>query len=358
MAECKRSEIGQKAYWEFIKALEKVDQVEKGWNEVALESCEDEPLVSRYVERLRERAERSADNVILKGLDRPAIRFGTFKYLTSKREEHFDSSATVMSCATLALYAYNIWSQYTGILRITDDNMIKNRWIDINLLDLLWLYFCWKECFLLSVPVSLVIIGVLLAFVTAALSPAVIIAKHMYKNVNWNTILLSHVIPAIQDILYLTAFSVLNLSTSWRMIVIAVQIFQKSVNPSLKDFSVVLTTISNLIFDMVIVMLLEQQDKPSASGQLPSILISMGRLLIVLNSQHMVLDDICDVLRDINENRLNKFELALSLVKLQERLLDDDIQYNFVEHFYTGTNVPFIPDTDNVDRNRLEVKSE
>jgi len=124
--------------------------VEKGWNEVALESCEDEPLVSRYVERLRERAERSADNVILKGeqeagavvnnqtlapgLDRPAIRFGTFKYLTSKREEHFDSSATVMSCATLALYAYNIWSQYTGILRITDDNMIKNRWIDINLL--------------------------------------------------------------------------------------------------------------------------------------------------------------------------------------------------------------------------------
>jgi len=54
--------------------------VEKGWNEVALESCEDEPLVSRYVERLRERAERSADNVILKGLDRPAIRFGTFKY--------------------------------------------------------------------------------------------------------------------------------------------------------------------------------------------------------------------------------------------------------------------------------------
>ena len=41
----------------------------------------------------------------------------------------------------------------------------------------------------------------------------------------------------------------------------------------------------------------------------------------------MVLDDICDVLRDINENRLNKFELALSLVKLQERLLDDDIQY-------------------------------
>lgn len=41
----------------------------------------------------------------------------------------------------------------------------------------------------------------------------------------------------------------------------------------------------------------------------------------------MVLGDICDVLRDINENRLNKFELALSLVKLQERLLDDDIQY-------------------------------
>ena len=75
----------------------------------------------------------------------------------------------------------------------------------------------------------------------------------------------------MQDILYLTVFSVLNLSSSWRMIVIAVQvwtkichnevhrgaiqIFQKSVNPSLKDFSVVLTTISNLIFDMVFVFI-------------------------------------------------------------------------------------------------------
>jgi len=38
-----------------------------------------------------------------------------------------------------------------------------------------------------------------------------------------------------------------------------------------------------------------------------------------------------------------QFEFAYLLVKVQEQLLEDDIQYNFVEHFYTGETVPLSP---------------
>lgn len=38
-----------------------------------------------------------------------------------------------------------------------------------------------------------------------------------------------------------------------------------------------------------------------------------------------------------------QFEFAYLLVKIQEQLLEDDVQYNFVEHFYTGEAVPLTP---------------
>jgi hypothetical protein len=38
-----------------------------------------------------------------------------------------------------------------------------------------------------------------------------------------------------------------------------------------------------------------------------------------------------------------QFEFAYLLVKVQEQLLEDDVQYNFVEHFYTGEVVPLTP---------------
>jgi hypothetical protein len=55
----------------------------------------------------------------------------------------------------------------------------------------------------------------------------------------------------------------------------------------------------------------------------------------------LILQNLSDALRDINEHRLSKFEFALLLVKIQEQLLEDDIQYNFVEHLYTGTQVRY-----------------
>jgi len=39
----------------------------------------------------------------------------------------------------------------------------------------------------------------------------------------------------------------------------------------------------------------------------------------------------------------HQFEFACLLVKIQEQLLEDDIQYNFVEHLYSGPQVPLAP---------------
>lgn len=41
-------------------------------------------------------------------------------------------------------------------------------------------------------------------------------------------------------------------------------------------------------------------------------------------------------LKDLNENRLTKFEFALYVFKLMEAFLTDDVSYNFAEHFYTS----------------------
>jgi hypothetical protein len=44
-------------------------------------------------------------------------------------------------------------------------------------------------------------------------------------------------------------------------------------------------------------------------------------------------------MKDINENRLTKFEFALGVTKVLEDFLEDDVQYNYVQHFYSDVRV-------------------
>ena len=45
--------------------------------------------------------------------------------------------------------------------------------------------------------------------------------------------------------------------------------------------------------------------------------------------------DLAEALRDVNENRLSKFELALLLSKMIDDVTLEEVQFNFVEHFYS-----------------------
>jgi hypothetical protein len=66
--------------------------------------------------------------------------------------------------------------------------------------------------------------------------------------------------------------------------------------------------------------------------------ISLLSLLFKLVNHRAMLYKVADVCLDINENRLSKFELALTLTKLIETLTVEDSQYNFTQHFYSDGN--------------------
>jgi hypothetical protein len=91
-----------------------------------------------------------------------------------------------------------------------------------------------------------------------------------------------------------------------------------------------------------------------------SLCIGLINLIKAITAQQMVLDNICDAFKDINEHRLSKFEFAYLLVKLQEQMLDDDIQYNFCEHLYSGPAVKLTPMCDpllHVPRDQVAIDS-
>ena len=77
--------------------------------------------------------------------------------------------------------------------------------------------------------------------------------------------------------------------------------------------------------------------------------MSTFSLLRMLTQHTVLLSNVCDGLKDINENKLSKFELALLITKISDVMLDDDIQYNFVEHLYTSHHTPLKPDTGHLD---------
>eukprot|EP00960_Hanusia_phi_P060550 764539-Hanusia_phi.AAC.4 len=354
-----RKESGQNTdnvvrYWEFIEALERVDQVEERKDKITSKvhgrrllgkhfltfACFLQPtsgtqgqgenlVASRYVKRLMERAERKARTnscetfTLAAGLDRPAIRFGTFKFLTSRREDHFNSSAAAMSLATLILYAYNIWSQYSGISSIQDDMMIKNSSsLSLHAWDRSWVdcagdvpihYHCKARIQGCGLGCLLAISG----------NPS----DSGCKRGTWFACLHS-----IGSVLGLAAFDSFFCVESFNHMANdcdrrpAYSKVRESKFEGLQCHRAPPRTAGQTFCINATAINSHQHGKIVGAKPRFTLILVEAPSQIILNSQHMVLEDVCDVLRDINENRLNKFELALSLIKLQERLLDDDIQ--------------------------------
>ncbi len=70
-----------------------------------------------------------------------------------------------------------------------------------------------------------------------------------------------------------------------------------------------------------------------------SVLLSLLSIVVIMMLSQQQLKKIAGLLKDINENRLSKFELALGMTKIIEDFLEDSVQYNFVQHFYDQTPV-------------------
>jgi len=121
-------------------------------------------------------------------------------------------------------------------------------------------------------------------------------------------------------------------------------------NKSAKDFRAALTIVSNMMYSLTLLLV----EKENGFGLISSLCISSFSLLFKMTQHTVLLSNVCDGLKDINENKLSKFELALLITKISDVMLDDDIQYNFVEHLYTSHHTPLKPDTGHLDEDNDE----
>ena len=265
-------------------------------------------------------------------------------------EADFTLAAGATQAGLFLLYAYTIFNQVKGIINAPDGPLIYNQYVKMSSTDVLWAVFVIKEVFLLSVPLLYVLIYVLLAVLGLLLSP--ILAGYYFGMVKGKpkaeksfAALVATLKGVINAQLLLFGSLLLNLSTAFRMTLLADQLMRRKANASIKDFGLVMTTVANIVFDMVLVNLIsdDRNLKGDPSKQVMSMCINLVNLMRVITGQHLILHNLCDALKDVNEHRLTKFEFAFLMVKIQEQLLEDDIQYNFVEHFYSGPQVPLAP---------------
>ena len=309
----------------------------------------------RFQERLKVRAaafHKSGDEDPVKtpGILRPGIRQATLEYFMTPPEEDFTLAAAAIPAGMLALYIYTIFHQGSGILKAPDHPFIYNRFLKLSSRDTLWAFFLFKEFFFFSLPLFYLVAYTILAVLGLVVSPLLIgfyfvkvRGKGAMAEKNFRTVL-KVIKNKIDKQLLLFGSLVLNLSSCFRMALLADQLLRRRCNASVKDFGLVLTTVANIVFDLVLITMLgDDRVKGDSSKQFFSLAVNLVNLMKVITGQQLILHNLTDAFRDINEHRLSKFEFALLMVKIQEQLLEDDIQYNFVEHLYSGPQIPLTP---------------
>jgi len=110
-------------------------------------------------------------------------------------------------------------------------------------------------------------------------------------------------------------------------------------NSMVKDGRDQTTSIFNVTVNLTLIAFSEISIKGAQGAILwTSIIFSILNLTMIITLRQQILKLHTGFLKDINENRINKFEIALGLVKLMEDFLEKDVQFNFVQHFYNDKN--------------------
>jgi len=115
--------------------------------------------------------------------------------------------------------------------------------------------------------------------------------------------------------------------------------FAEQINASLvKDGINKVTALLNILFNLVVLVF---SDTTFAEGGLlwVSIIMSAANVIIQILLEKEKLKYMTSLFKDINENRLTKFEIAVGITKCMEDMLEDDVQYNFVQHLGGDTRV-------------------
>jgi hypothetical protein len=109
-------------------------------------------------------------------------------------------------------------------------------------------------------------------------------------------------------------------------------VFSTQCNASLiKDGVNKVTGVLNIMFNLV-VLIFSDANFTDQGYLWISIILSVFNLVIQILVEKEKQKFITSLFKDINENRLSKFELALGITKCIEDFLEDDVQFNFVQH--------------------------
>mmetsp|Transcript_22202 Transcript_22202/g.52558 ORF Transcript_22202/g.52558 Transcript_22202/m.52558 type:complete len:511 (+) Transcript_22202:48-1580(+) len=281
----------------------------------------------------------------------PGLRDATMKFLTAPADPDYTLGGLATHIVMIIIMINALYQQIVGIYQ-TEQGPWLEKWLGFVTLSqrqallLIWMA---KEAFIISVPLFYLLAWTLVSALGLLFSP--LVAYHYFAHVEHNKLakrkfqrgVSRDLLPAVSNLIGQVATLILQLSTTWRILNKVQQLIRKKTNRSAKDWMQTLTTMSNMMYGLGLLILIhDNQQDPTSMGL--SLLSSLGMLMHALVTQSMQVEEICDCLKDINEHRLSKFEFALFVHKLQETMLDDDIQYNFVEHFYTGADVPLTPD--------------
>jgi hypothetical protein len=162
---------------------------------------------------------------------RPGIRRATMKYLLKPAEQDFSLAGAALPAGMLLLYSYTLFNQVTGILKARDYPYVHNKFVKMSSVDLLWTVFIVKEIFVISLPLFFTLIYSVLGFLAIALSP---FGFALYKLKGKDQAqkkelraLFNGIKAGIWTQVKLFETLVLNLSTSFRMIVLADQLVRK-----------------------------------------------------------------------------------------------------------------------------------
>eukprot|EP00282_Hemiselmis_andersenii_P007977 CAMPEP_0114163706 /NCGR_PEP_ID=MMETSP0043_2-20121206/30238_1 /TAXON_ID=464988 /ORGANISM="Hemiselmis andersenii, Strain CCMP644" /LENGTH=419 /DNA_ID=CAMNT_0001260239 /DNA_START=144 /DNA_END=1400 /DNA_ORIENTATION=+ len=252
---------------------------------------------------------------------RPALREATVRMLEKQPEAEFDQGMAISMSISASLYAFTLLNQLLGVMYAKDGRLLRNRWLDMSQTDTLWTIFVLKEAFFLTLPL------LYLLFATLALAAVVggpvlvafhftVLAKDDKKKKVFYLGLKRNVGPAVLDQLYVLSTLPLSVSTTWRLSCIIKQLMDRKANKSVKDFADALTNVSNMMYTLALLLV-----GGDVAGLGPSLCLSTFSLLRMLTAQQLLLSQVCDGLKDVNENKLSKFEFALILTKICDQML-------------------------------------
>ena len=206
------------------------------------------------------------------------------------------------------------------------------------------IFFLMKELAVLGS----VVVAIILGFVFACVAPIFIIlvqiasvtlaeaARPHFKAMVWN--MCEDLFAEVSSLGWSMCTGISNSFRSWEML--RRVLFQRQFNAVLvKDGINKITALANITFNLTVLVFSGVTYAEDESFAWITIILSTlnATFQILLEKERQKF--LTSLMKDMNENRLTKFEFALGITKMLEDFLEDDVQYNFVQHLYDDERV-------------------